>query len=37
VAPGSAGRSLVVDGRSEPLAHPGADPFWAAYAAWAPN
>ena len=35
--PPGAFRSLVVDGRSEPLAHPGADPFWAAYAAWAPN
>jgi hydrogenase maturation factor len=29
------GRTLVVDGREEPLTHPGLDPFWAAFGAWA--
>jgi hydrogenase expression/formation protein HypE len=29
------GRVLVVDGRDEPLAHPGLDPFWGAFGAWA--
>jgi len=37
VLPDPTERSLVVDGRPEPLTHPGADPFWAAYAAWAPG
>ena len=31
----SAGRSIVRGGREEPLAHPGLDPFWAAFGAWA--
>ncbi len=35
VLPESSGRTLVVDGRYRPFAHPGPDPFWAAYAAWA--
>ena len=29
------GRVLVVDGREEPLEHPGLDPFWGAFGAWA--
>jgi hydrogenase maturation factor len=29
------GRVLLVDGRVEPLAHPGLDPFWGAFGAWA--
>ncbi len=36
VVPDPTELSLVVDGRPEPLTHPGVDPFWAAYAAWAP-
>jgi hydrogenase maturation factor len=30
-----AGRALVTDGREEPLVHPGLDPFWGAFGAWA--
>jgi hydrogenase maturation factor len=30
-----AGRVLVADGREEPLVHPGLDPFWGAFGAWA--
>ena len=30
-----AGRRIVRAGVEEPLAHPGLDPFWAAFAAWA--
>ena len=29
------GRVLLVDGREAPLAHPGLDPFWGAFGAWA--
>jgi hydrogenase maturation factor len=29
------GHVLVVDGREEPLVHPGLDPFWGAFGAWA--
>ena len=29
------GRVLVVDGREQPLEHPGLDPFWGAFGAWA--
>lgn len=29
------GRLLVRDGSPEPLVHPGLDPFWAAFGAWA--
>jgi hydrogenase maturation factor len=29
------GRVLVVDGREEALVHPGLDPFWGAFGAWA--
>ena len=29
------GRVLVRDGVEEPLTHPGLDPFWAAFGAWA--
>jgi len=32
--PGSA-RTLVAEGREEPLTHPGLDPFWAAFDRWA--
>ena len=35
VRPSGDGRVLVSDGRSEPLVHPGLDPFWAAFGAWA--
>jgi hydrogenase expression/formation protein HypE len=31
----SEGAVLVRDGREEPLEHPGLDPFWAAFGAWA--
>jgi hydrogenase expression/formation protein HypE len=34
VLPDHQGRTLVVDSRSQPLGHPGRDPFWTAYAAW---
>jgi hydrogenase expression/formation protein HypE len=30
-----AGRTIVRDGVEEPLAHPGLDPFWGAFGAWA--
>jgi hydrogenase expression/formation protein HypE len=30
-----AGRTIVRDGVEEPLAHPGIDPFWGAFGAWA--
>jgi hydrogenase maturation factor len=31
----SAGRTLVVDDVEDPLEHPGLDPFWGAFGAWA--
>jgi hydrogenase maturation factor len=33
--PRAEGHRLVVDGREEPLVHPGLDPFWGAFGAWA--
>jgi len=33
--PSDEGRTLVRDGREEPLTHPGLDPFWGAFGAWA--
>jgi hydrogenase expression/formation protein HypE len=35
VLPGDGGRVLIRDGVEEPLEHPGLDPFWAAFGAWA--
>jgi hydrogenase maturation factor len=32
---GDEGRTIVRDGREEALAHPGLDPFWGAFGAWA--
>jgi hydrogenase maturation factor len=29
------GHRMVIDGRDEPLTHPGLDPFWGAFGAWA--
>ena len=29
------GRKVVIEGREEPLTHPGLDPFWGAFGAWA--
>jgi hydrogenase expression/formation protein HypE len=31
----ASGRVLVAEGRERPLEHPGLDPFWAAFGAWA--
>jgi hypothetical protein len=31
----SAGRILVAEGGERPLTHPGVDPFWTAFGAWA--
>lgn len=31
----SAGRTLLIDGVEGPLEHPGLDPFWGAFGAWA--
>ena len=33
--PSMDGHRVVVDGREEPLRHPGLDPFWGAFGAWA--
>jgi hydrogenase expression/formation protein HypE len=33
--PSEQGRTLVRDGRDEPLTHPGLDPFWGAFGTWA--
>jgi len=33
--PPTAGRTAVRDGVVEPLEHPGLDPFWGAFGAWA--
>jgi hydrogenase maturation factor len=35
IRPLDAGRTIVIDGREEPLTHPGLDPFWGAFGAWA--
>lgn len=35
ILPRASGRELVVDGGARPLVHPGPDPFWGAFAAWA--
>jgi hydrogenase maturation factor len=35
VLPPGEGRTLVVDGEPRDLTHPGLDPFWAAFGAWA--
>jgi hydrogenase expression/formation protein HypE len=35
IVPASDGRTIVVDGEERPLVHPGLDPFWAAFGAWA--
>jgi hydrogenase maturation factor len=35
ILPSAAGRTIVRDGREEPLRHPGLDPFWGAFGAWA--
>ena len=35
IVPASEGRLILVDGRERPLVHPGLDPFWAAFGAWA--
>ena len=35
ILPPSDGRRIVLGGREEPLAHPGLDPFWGAFGAWA--
>jgi len=33
--PSTEGRTLVMNGRPRPLTHPGLDPFWGAFGAWA--
>ena len=33
--PSAEGHRILVDGREEPLTHPGLDPFWGAFGAWA--
>ena len=35
ILPATAGRTLVTDRGEAPLAHPGLDPFWGAFGAWA--
>jgi len=35
IRPLEAGRAIAIDGREEPLIHPGLDPFWSAFGAWA--
>jgi hydrogenase expression/formation protein HypE len=35
IRPLEEGRTIVIDGRDEPLTHPGLDPFWGAFGAWA--
>ena len=35
ILPAAAGRTIVRGGRDEPLRHPGLDPFWGAFGAWA--
>lgn len=35
ILPEAQGRTIVLGGREEELRHPGLDPFWAAFGAWA--
>ena len=35
IRPAADGHRVVVGGREEPLTHPGLDPFWGAFGAWA--
>jgi hydrogenase expression/formation protein HypE len=35
IRPLDEGRTIVLAGREEPLSHPGLDPFWSAFGAWA--
>jgi hydrogenase expression/formation protein HypE len=35
ILPRAEGRTLIVGGTATPLRHPGLDPFWAAFGAWA--
>jgi hydrogenase expression/formation protein HypE len=35
ILPAAAGRTIVRGDRDEPLRHPGLDPFWGAFGAWA--
>jgi hypothetical protein len=35
VRPAGEGRTLVNAGQEGPLTHPGLDPFWGAFGAWA--
>jgi hydrogenase expression/formation protein HypE len=35
ILPPEEGRTIVSDGREQPLTHPGLDPFWGAFGAWA--
>jgi hydrogenase expression/formation protein HypE len=35
ILPRDEGRTVVAGGREEPLTHPGLDPFWGAFGAWA--
>jgi hydrogenase expression/formation protein HypE len=35
VLPADEGRTLLINGRPRPLTHPGLDPFWSAFGAWA--
>ena len=35
ILPAASGRTVVNEGRDEPLRHPGLDPFWGAFGAWA--
>ena len=35
ILPLDEGRTVARDGREEPLTHPGLDPFWGAFGAWA--
>lgn len=35
ILPADEGRTIVIGGESQPLRHPGLDPFWGAFGAWA--
>jgi hydrogenase maturation factor len=35
IRPAEEGRTIVVEGHEQPLRHPGLDPFWGAFGAWA--